>query len=99
MRLAVTRLYRSVSLAEYGQIAETHTFELGKAAEGKYFWESERDARRFASRIGDPHVVAAVFVAEIAAMFDFIPSADAIGPARFAPEGIMNLGLLEMTKI
>jgi hypothetical protein len=97
METAVTTLYRSVSEAELRQILRTGKFELHGAAEGKYFWEAFENAAQFADRIGDPQVVRALYLTDIAQDFTAMMF-DGIGPGRFASEKEMNQGLLEISR-
>ena len=90
-------LYRAVSDAESQQIARTGTFELGRAAQGKYFWDRPEHAVEFAQRIRDPWVVRAMYLTAFASTFASL-TFDAIGPGRFASEEQMNQGLLEIVR-
>ena len=90
-------LYRAVSDAESQQIARTGTFELGRAAQGKYFWDRPEHAVEFAQRIQDPFVVRATYLTQAAAQF-VVLTFDAIGTGRFASEEQMNQGLLEIVR-
>lgn len=77
------RLYRVVS-------------RLGGGAEGKYFWERLDDARKFALGLSEDPMVCATYEEGAAEQFHRWEVLDGLGPARFAEEQEMNLGLMSI---
>ena len=84
-----SQFYRTVSLSEFQDLRSSGAFRVGDGAEGKYFWETRRDAAQFGFKTeGHYHpdgyrVVAADVPASVVARAFRFPRLDGIGPALF----------------
>ena len=82
------KLYRTVSEQEYQQLIEIGRFDItSQSVEGKYFAESQQDARQWGDLlfgVGQYRVIGVELADELCAQFHRWERLDMIGPARYA---------------
>jgi len=91
-----TTLYRAVSPEEYSQLMKSGQFSVGpNSMEGKFFAETAADAAKwgnaFTSGQGGYRIISATVPESAASQFMRWESLDAIGPARYAELGQINI--------